>query len=98
MLVKLLNIGGLFAVLISLGVALMRLGDYAGAREQFEAVALPEGTGVALGTQQYLLGLACEGVGDNASAQKAWQAAAKSEAWLTEDGPPVKTLAQKKLQ
>lgn len=84
-------------VRLNLGVALMRLGDYAGAREQFEAVQLSEGPGVSLGTQQYLLGLAYEGLGDTASAQKAWQGAAKSEGLLTEDGPPVKGLAQKKL-
>ena len=65
----------------------MRLGDYAGAREQFEAVQLSDGPGVSKGTQQYLLGLAFEGLGDSASAQAAWQAAAQSDGWLTEDGP-----------
>jgi hypothetical protein len=84
-------------VRLNLGVALMRLGDYAGAREQFEAVSLPAGTGIAKGTQQYLLGLALEGMGDLPGAQRAWQAAASSEASLTEDGPPVKSLAQRKL-
>ena len=84
-------------VRLNLGVALMRLGDYAGAREQFESVELSEGPGVSKGTQQYLLGLAFEGLGDLASAQAAWQEAAKSEAWLTEDGPAVRTLAERKL-
>ncbi len=84
-------------VRLNLGVALLRLGDYAGAREQFEAVSLPAGTGIALGTQQYLLGLALEGLGDLPGAQRAWQAAASSEASLTEDGPPVKSLAERKL-
>jgi tetratricopeptide (TPR) repeat protein len=83
-------------VRLNLGVALLRLGDYAGAREQFEAVELPEGPGVSKGTQQYLLGLALEGMGDVASAQAAWQVAAKSDAWLTEDGPSVRGLAEKK--
>jgi hypothetical protein len=84
-------------VRLNLGVALLRLGDYAGAREQFEAVSLPAGTGIAQGTQQYLLGLALEGMGDLPGAQRAWQAAASSEASLTEDGPPVKSLAERKL-
>jgi tetratricopeptide (TPR) repeat protein len=84
-------------VRLNLGVALMRLGDYAGAKEQFEAVQLSEGPGVSKGTQQYLLGLAYEGLGDSASAQAAWQAAAQSDGWLTEDGPAVKGLAERKL-
>jgi SAM-dependent methyltransferase len=84
-------------VRLNLGVALMRLGDYAGAREQFEAVQLSEGPGVSKGTQQYLLGLAYEGTGDTAAAQSAWQQAAKSEAWLTEDGPAIRALAERKL-
>jgi hypothetical protein len=86
------------AVRLNLGVALLRLGDYAGAREQFEAVQLGEGAGVSKGTQQYLLGLALEGMGDVGGALAAWQAAAKSEAWLTEDGPLIRPLAEKKLR
>jgi hypothetical protein len=85
-------------VRLNLGVALMRLGDYAGAKEQFDAVQpLAEGRGISEGTRQYLLGLANEGLGDGAAAQKAWQAAAASDAWLTEDGPAVKGLALRKL-
>ena len=75
----------------------MRLGDYAAAREQLEAVQLPAGPGISLGTQQYLLGLAHEGLGDAASAQRSFQAAAASDALLTEDGPPIKSLAERKL-
>jgi hypothetical protein len=85
-------------VRLNLGVALMRLGDFAGAQEQFEAVKLSAGHGISQGTQQYLLGLALEGLGDTPSAQRAWQAAAASEAWLTEAGPPVKPLAERKLK
>jgi tetratricopeptide (TPR) repeat protein len=85
-------------VRLNLGVALLRLGDYAGAREQFEAVQLSDGPGVAKGTQQYLLGLALEGMGDVAAAQAAWQVAARSDAWLTEDGPLVRPLAERKLR
>ena len=57
------------------------------AREQLEAVQLPAGPGISLGTQQYLLGLAYEGEGDAASAQRSFQAAAASGGLLTEDGP-----------
>jgi tetratricopeptide (TPR) repeat protein len=84
-------------VRLNLGVALMRLGDYAAARDLLESVQLPDGPGVSKGTQQYLLGLAYEGMGDVASAQAAWQQAAKSDAWLTEDGPAVRSLAERKL-
>ena len=83
---------------LNLGVALMRLGDFAGAQEQFEAVKLAPGRGISQGTQQYLLGLALEGLGDTPGAQRAWQAAAGSEAWLTDGGPPIKPLAERKLK
>ncbi len=83
---------------LNLGVALMRLGDFAGAQEQFEAVKLAPGRGISQGTQQYLLGLALEGLGDTSGAQRAWQAAAGSEAWLTDGGPPIKPLAEHKLK
>ncbi len=85
-------------VRLNLGVALMRLGDFAGAQEQFEAVKLSSGRGISQGTQQYLLGLALDGLGDTPGAQRAWQAAAASEAWLTDGGPPVKPLAERKLR
>ena len=82
---------------LNLAVALMRLGDHAAAREQLEGVQLPAGPGISLGTQQYLLGLAYEGVGDAASAQRSFQAAVASGGLLTEDGPTVKNLAERKL-
>jgi hypothetical protein len=84
-------------VRLNLAVALIRLGDFAGAREQLEGVQLPAGPGISLGTQQYLLGLAYEGAGDAASAQRSFQAAAASGGLLTEDGPAVKSLADRKL-
>jgi len=84
-------------VRLNLAVALMRLGDFAGAREQLDAVRLPAGRGIAEGTIQYLLGLALDGLGDTTAAQRAWQAAAGSEASLTEAGPLVKGLAERRL-
>jgi hypothetical protein len=84
-------------VRLNLAVVLMRLGDYAGAREQLEAVRLTAGAGISLGTQQYLLGLVFEGEGNAAAAQRSFQAAAASGGLLTEDGPQIKTLAERKL-
>jgi hypothetical protein len=84
-------------VRLNLAVALMRLGDYAAAREELETVHLPAGPGISLGTQQYLLGLAYEGAGDAGAAQRWFQSAAASGGLLTEDGPAVKGLAERKL-
>jgi hypothetical protein len=82
---------------LNLAVALLRLGDYAGARAQLEAVQLPRGPGISLGTQQYLLGLTYENEGNAASATKAFEAALASGGLLTEDGPEIKALAGRKL-
>ena len=74
-------------VRLNLGVALMRLGDYGGAQEQFEAVKLSPGPG-----SRRELSSICSAWRSRAWAmpprrQRAWQAAAASEAWLTDDGP-----------
>ena len=58
---------------------------------------LGDGAGVSNGTVQYLAGLCSEALGDFAGAQRAWQAAAQSQSGITEDGPPVKELATRKL-
>ncbi|HXE80698.1 MAG TPA: PEGA domain-containing protein [Vicinamibacterales bacterium] len=82
---------------LNLAVALIRLGDYEGAREQLMAVNLPAGPGISLGTQQYLLGLVHEGLGDVASAEQAWRAAAAAGGSLTEEGPAIAPLVNAKL-
>ena len=84
-------------VRLNLAVALMRLADFVGAREQLEAVQLPAGPGISLGTQQYLLGLTYESEGDPVAAQRSFNAAAASGGLVTEDGPAVKALAERKL-
>jgi hypothetical protein len=84
-------------VRLNLAVALLRLGDYAGARAQLEAVALAAGPGISLGTQQYLLGLTYEGEGNTESAGKAFGAARSSGGLLTEDGPAIAVMAERKL-
>jgi membrane-associated protease RseP (regulator of RpoE activity) len=85
-------------VRLNLAVALLRLGDYAGAREHLEGLQLPATGAVSTGTQQYLLGLVLEQLGDAAAAQRAFQAAAGTPALLTEDGPPVRLLVEQKLR
>lgn len=50
------------------------------------------------GTVQYLLGLCLEALGQVAEATKAWRAAATdTESLLTEDGPTIKELVDRKL-
>jgi len=60
-------------------------------------VKLPEGAGVANGTVQYLLGLCADRLGNRAEAETAFRAAAGSDSLLTEDGPPVRDLANARL-
>jgi hypothetical protein len=86
------------AVRLNLAVALMRLGNWPGARAELSKVQLAAGPGVSNGTVQYLLGLCHEALGQAAEAEKAWRAAATdAESLLTEDGPAVKELAERKL-
>jgi PDZ domain/PEGA domain len=82
---------------LNVAVALARLGDWRGAREELERVKLPDQAGVGLGTVQYLIGLAAEKTGNRAEAEAAFKAAAASGSLLTEDGPGVKELAEAKL-
>ena len=82
---------------LNLAVALMRLGDYVGAREQLAGVDLPPGPGISRGTQQYLVGLVHEGLGDATSAEQAWRAAEAAGGLLTDEGPSIALLAKQKL-
>lgn len=82
---------------LNAAAALARLQAWSDARTELQRVKLPEGPGVGNGTVQYLLGLCAENLGNRAEAEAAWRAAAASESSLTEDGPPVKGLAEAKL-
>ncbi len=82
---------------LNIAVALARLGDWATAREELQRVKLPEQPGVGNGTVQYLLGLAAENLANRVEAETAFRAAATSSSQLTEDGPPVKELAEARL-
>jgi hypothetical protein len=82
---------------LNLAAALARLQAWSDARTELQKVKLPEGPGVGNGTVQYLLGLAADNLGNRAEAETAYKAAAASESWITEDGPPVKEMAEGKL-
>jgi hypothetical protein len=83
---------------LNLAVALMRLGNWSAARTELSKVQLAAGPGVSNGTVQYLLGLCHEALGQPADAERAWRAAATdADSLLTEDGPAVKELAERKL-
>ena len=83
---------------LNLAVALARVGAWADARLELQRVKLNDGPGVAAGTVQYLLGLAAERMGNMAEAEAAWKLAAQTTALETEDGLPVKDLAEARLQ
>lgn len=83
---------------LNYAVALARVGLWSDARIELQRVKLNEGPGVANGTVQYLLGLAAERMGNAAEAEAAWRAAAATTALISEDGLPVKELAEARLQ
>jgi hypothetical protein len=82
---------------LNLAIALARVENWSAARLELQRVKLPDGPGVSSGTVQYLLGLASDRMGNRGEAETAWRAAATSAALLTEDGPPVKELAEARL-
>jgi membrane-associated protease RseP (regulator of RpoE activity) len=83
---------------LNLAVALARVGAWSDARLELQRVKLNDGPGVSAGTVQYLLGLVSERMGNTAEAEAAWRAAAQSAALISEDGLPVKDLAEARLQ
>ncbi len=83
---------------LNLAVALARVGAWSEARLELQRVKLNEGPGVSSGTVQYLLGLAAERMGNVAEAEAAFRSAAATTALITEDGLPVKELAEARLQ
>ena len=82
---------------LNTAVALGRVGDWNGARDHLKQVQLPDRPGVGNGTVQYLLGVSAMELGNRAEAETAFKAAAASDSLLTEDGPPVKELAEARL-
>jgi PDZ domain-containing protein/PEGA domain-containing protein len=84
-------------VRLNTAVALGRIGDWNAARELLKQVQLPDRPGVGNGTVQYLLGIAAQELGNRAEAEMAFKAAAATGSLLTEDGPPVRELAEQRL-
>ncbi len=82
---------------LNLAAALIRLESWSDAQAELQRVQLPDGPGVGRGTVQYLLGLCADKLGSRADAETALKAAAQSDNLLTENGPPVKELAEAKL-
>ncbi|NDH64426.1 MAG: hypothetical protein EBY18_22900 [Alphaproteobacteria bacterium] len=82
---------------LSLAVALARMGSWSDARIELQRVKLNDAPGVSNGTVLYLLGLAAERMGNTTEAETSWRAAAATPALLTEDGPPVKELAEARI-
>lgn len=83
---------------LNMAVALARVGAWSEARLELQRVKLNDGPGVAAGTVHYLLGLAAERMGNIPEAEAAFKTAAASTALETEDGLPVKDLAEARLQ
>ena len=85
------------SIRLNLAAALTRLESWSDARAELQQVTLTDGPGVGTGTVQYLLGLSAARLGNRADAEAAFKAAAASNSLLTEDGPPVKELAESRL-
>ena len=82
---------------LNTAVALTRVGAWSEAQVELRKVKLPDGPGVGNGTVQYLLGLCAAELGSLAEAEMALAAAAASDSLISEDGPPVKELAEATL-
>ena len=86
---------------LNYAVVLMRVENWAQAKTQLDQVDLPDlksGEGISRGTVQYYLGLCLDRLGKTDDADSAYRAAIASPgALLTADGPPVKSLAEQKL-
>ena len=85
------------AIRLNLAAALTRLESWSDARAELQQVTITDGPGVGSGTVQYLLGLCAARMGNRTDAETALKAAAASTSLLTEDGPPVKELAEARL-
>lgn len=85
------------SIRLNLAAALTRLESWSDARAELQQVTLADGPGVGSGTVQYLIGICAARLGNRADAETAFKAAAASNSLLTEDGPPVKELAEARL-
>ena len=87
------------ATMLNLAVVHMRLGNWDDALTTLGSVKLPEGSGVSAGTVHYFTGLCLDALGRTADARAAFtRAAAATEARVSQEGPLVAPLAQRKLK
>lgn len=87
------------ATRLNLAIVHMGLGNWDDALAALGTVRLPDGSGVSAGTVAYLTGLCHEALANPVEAQAAFKrAAASPEARLSQEGPLVAPLAQRKLQ
>ncbi len=85
-------------VRLNSAMALIALGNWSEAKRDLDQVKLAAGPGVSAATVQYLLGLCAEGLGQISQAESLWRlVAATPDALLTEEGPELKDLAERKL-
>ncbi len=84
-------------VRLNLAVALMAVKDFEGGLAQLSKVELPSGGGVSQGTVALLRAECLAKLGRLGDARAALEAAAASDGLLTEDGPPVRELAERRL-
>jgi hypothetical protein len=85
--------------MLNLAVVHMRLGNWDDALQTLAGVKLPDGSGVSAGTVHYFSGLCLDALGRTADARAAFtRAAAATEARVSQDGPLVAPLAQRKLK
>jgi hypothetical protein len=83
---------------LNLAVLLMRINQWERAAQLLTGIDLPAGKGVSRGTVAYLRGLCYEHAGDAAKASDMWRAASEAGGLLSEDGPEVMSLVQRKLK
>jgi tetratricopeptide (TPR) repeat protein len=86
---------------LNLALCAMHFGDFAGAHDwlQKAKTELPDRPGLSRGTALYYLGVVLDRLGYDAQAREAYQAAATTEATLTDnDGPAVAPLARRRAE
>jgi hypothetical protein len=94
------------SVRLTIAAVSMRLRKFGDAKNELERVVKVVGDGgvpgplgdAIAGTANYLLGVSNEGIGDTASAERAWRLASQSRGnLLTENGEAVKDLSEQRL-
>ncbi|MCX6538135.1 MAG: PDZ domain-containing protein [Acidobacteria bacterium] len=83
---------------LNVAVALGALENWAECQRELERVTLKPGRGVSAGTVVYLQALCAEKLGNVSEAERLYKVASESpDSLLTEDGPGIKELAERRL-